>query len=68
MRTISLSLSACLKVFTNTNLDQIERENSHPEDIADVFIIVSKGEEDGQHEEVAPDDDVRFVTLCRVNW
>ena len=29
-----------------------------------MFIVVGEGEEDGQHEEVAADDDVRFVTLC----
>ena len=51
-----------------TNLDnKSERGNSHPEDFADVFIVVGEGEEDGEHEEVAADDDVRFVTLCN-SW
>ena len=35
-----------------------------PEYFADVLVVVGEGEEDGQHEEVAADDDVRFVTLC----
>ena len=38
--------------------------SSHPEDVADVLVVVGESEEDWQHEEVAADDDVRFVTLC----
>ena len=41
----------------------LTRGNSHPEDVADMLIVVSEGEEDGKHEEVAADDDVSFVTL-----
>ena len=37
--------------------------NSHPKDVADMLIVVSEGKEDGEHEEVAADDDVSFVTL-----
>ena len=29
-----------------------------------MLIVVGEGKEDGKHEEVAADDDVRFVTLC----
>ena len=39
-------------------------DSSHPEDVADVLVVVGESEEDRQHEEVAADDDVRFVTLC----
>ena len=39
-------------------------DSSHPEDVADVLVVVGESEEDWQHEEVAADDDVRFVTLC----
>ena len=39
-------------------------KDSHPEDFADMLIVVGEGKEDGKHEEVAADDDVRFVTLC----
>ena len=38
--------------------------SSHPKDFADVFVVVGESEEDRQHEKVAADDDVRFVTLC----
>ena len=37
--------------------------SSHPKDVADMLIVVSEGKEDGEHEEVAADDDVSFVTL-----
>ena len=29
-----------------------------------MLVVVGESEEDRQHEEVAADDDVRFVTLC----
>ena len=52
-------------IFNRMNLNFVLFDViSHPEDVADVLVVVGESEEDRQHEEVAADDDVRFVTLC----
>ena len=52
-------------IFNRMNLNFVLfDDSSHPEDVADVLVVVGESEEDRQHEEVAADDDVRFVTLC----
>ena len=52
-------------IFNRMNLNFVFIDvSSHPEDVADVLVVVGESEEDRQHEEVAADDDVRFVTLC----
>ena len=53
-----------MRVATNIGLGKLKEDSSHPKDIADMFIVVGEREEDREHEEVAADDDVRFVTLC----
>ena len=52
-------------IFNRMNLNFVLfNVSSHPEDVTDVLVVVGESEEDWQHEEVAADDDVRFVTLC----
>ena len=52
-----------MRVAANISLGRLKEDSSHPKDIADMFIVVGEREEDREHEEVAADDDVRFITL-----